>query len=965
MKTINKTINHLIAVLFITLSFPLLADSRSTRANITINNYDNGCDYGTYNYYIASAPGLGRIDVCSIVIDLNDKNFADKANLTNIHSFKTTNPNIQFVDIYPDGGDGISEQSIYGGTVRNTPSQLIDNVIIWGDSSCSDPNNFVRLNVPYIPISECQSISTECASVGINFQIKEGFPGGTIDMPNFRFIFKRVGSDPSQKEEGTSNISNTDDVLPCLGSPPIARFTASPYEGFEPLRITLDASASNDNGVIVSYQWSANGGPPFATGPVVVNDFTAGTYTITLTVTDDQGISATTQQVITVGSKSVVPPVARLTAYPHEGIEPLRVTLDASASTDDGIIVSYQWSADGGSPFATGPVVVNDFTAGTYTIALTVTDNEGLTATTQQAITVSSKPVVPPVARLTASPDQGLAPLRVTLDGSASTDDGTIVSYQWSADGGAPFATGPVVVNDFTAGTYTITLTVTDDQGLTGTATATITAEQPEPPPPSTGVGQAIILASGGAHRENTLFRYSNQFTQRMYRILTQRGFEDGDIHYINPWPPDIDLDGYPDDDRHDYKLFDPDKEIAAAFAQAAANLQAGQQFIFYLHGHARIDHFSVMPTLGYELSASRVRELLATLPVGVQQVIILNSCYSGSFMDELAGVDNRIVVSSTDDRSGDWSTQYGSFADTFLSNLRRAESVEQAFLYGLHTIAKDRRYFRNQTPWLDDDRDGMYTSNDGRLAAGAYIGVEGTRAAPAPSITLVHDRIVLSQNEASATLWVKVTPAQDQIHQVQAAIINPHFVAQDYQGQATDFTREDVDLIYNAAQKRYEIAYDGFFTAGTWQILYQAQGIDGAWSEIADGEVQAQGVASPATVKMMMNKGRYTAGEQLRLDMQVNGKMTADLYVAIVFPDGDYITIAHPLNFSWPNAIQAYQKNVEIAGQRTYPIMDFPLPGGIALGDYQACGVLVEAGNEPNNQANWVHIHCAGFEVY
>ncbi|HDN25776.1 MAG TPA: hypothetical protein ENG03_01505 [Thioploca sp.] len=76
------------------------------------------------------------------------------------------------------------------------------------------------------------------------------------------------------------------------------------------------------------------------------------------------------------------------------------------------------------------------------------------------------------------------------------------------------------------------------------------------------------------------------------------------------------------------------------------------------------------------------------------------------------------------------------------------------------------------------------------------------------------------------------------------------------------------------------------------------------------------------------------------------------------------HLTIEHPLNFSWPNVIQAYQKNVEIAGQRAYPIMNFPLPP-VASGNYQACGILVAAGNDPNNQANWVHIHCAGFEVY
>jgi hypothetical protein len=41
------------------------------------------------------------------------------------------------------------------------------------------------------------------------------------------------------------------------------------------------------------------------------------------------------------------------------------------------------------------------------------------------------------------------------------------------------------------------------------------------------------------------------------------------------------------------------------------------------------------------------------------------------------------------------------------------------------------------------------------------------------------------------------------------------------------------------------------------------------------------------------------------------------------------FISIAYPLNFSFPNAIQAYQTDVAI--------MDFPLPAHVPLGGYQA----------------------------
>jgi hypothetical protein len=85
--------------------------------------------------------------------------------------------------------------------------------------------------------------------------------------------------------------------------------------------------------------------------------------------------------------------------------------------------------------------------------------------------------LAPPTAAFTASPLSGAAPLAVSFDASASSDDGTIVSYAWDfGDGGT--GTGIQTAHTYSAGgKFTVTLTVTDDDGLTGRATATITVE--------------------------------------------------------------------------------------------------------------------------------------------------------------------------------------------------------------------------------------------------------------------------------------------------------------------------------------------------------------------------------------------------------------------------------------------------------------------------------------------------------
>ncbi len=255
---------------------------------------------------------------------------------------------------------------------------------------------------------------------------------------------------------------------------PTASFTATPT----PLAIAVNGSASTDpDGTIVSYAWDFGDGD-LGTGAAATHTYaTAGTYTVGLTVTDDDGATGTiTQQVIVPPVPVNQPPVASFTAV----TSPLAVAVNGSASTDpDGTIVSYAWDfGDGGS--ATGVTASRTYAApGTYTVALTVTDNQGATNTTSQPVVVpDTPPNGSPTAAFTAVP----SPLAVAVNGSASTDpDGTIVSYAWDfGDGGT--ATGVTASRTYAApGTYTVALTVTDNQGATNTTSQQVVV--PDTPP--------------------------------------------------------------------------------------------------------------------------------------------------------------------------------------------------------------------------------------------------------------------------------------------------------------------------------------------------------------------------------------------------------------------------------------------------------------------------------------------------
>jgi len=83
-------------------------------------------------------------------------------------------------------------------------------------------------------------------------------------------------------------------------------------------------------------------------------------------------------------------PVASFMATPPIGAETDTITFDASASSDDGWIASYDWDFDDGTT-GTGNVVQHTYSlVGTYAVTLTVTDNEGGIDTAQYTLEILS-----------------------------------------------------------------------------------------------------------------------------------------------------------------------------------------------------------------------------------------------------------------------------------------------------------------------------------------------------------------------------------------------------------------------------------------------------------------------------------------------------------------------------------------------------------------------------------------------
>ena len=260
---------------------------------------------------------------------------------------------------------------------------------------------------------------------------------------------------------------------------PVAAFSFTPTNPLINSWVQFSGSASSDpDGSIVNYAWNFGDGTTDS-GSVVWHRFTAaGIYTITLTVTDDDGASSTVSQTIQVGGAANVAPTAAFSLLPAVPSIGEWIRFDGSTSTDsDGSIASYQWSFGDGSAPVSGPIVYHQFTsAGTYVVSLTVTDDDGATDTASQTVYLGAAQQAP-VAQFSFAPAAPTVGVSVSFDASTSYDpDGLIVSYRWDLDGdGSDDAFVPTVNATYNSpGVAMVRLTVIDNDGLSSTSTQAV-----------------------------------------------------------------------------------------------------------------------------------------------------------------------------------------------------------------------------------------------------------------------------------------------------------------------------------------------------------------------------------------------------------------------------------------------------------------------------------------------------------
>lgn len=307
---------------------------------------------------------------------------------------------------------------------------------------------------------------------------------------------------------------------------PNAAFSFSPSTPQVGQTVLFDGTSSTDSdGTIIQYTWNFGDGST-GTGPVIAKQYAAqGSYSVTLTVQDNDGATDTATRAVTVASPNALP-VAAFTVDPTLPLVGTWVKFDGSASFDpDGAIASWNWNFGDGTTDA-GQVAFQQFAApGTYTVTLTVIDNKGASGTSTVQVSVQSANLSP-AAVLTYTPAAPGVGEWIRFDAAGSSDpDGTIVSYVWTYGDGSPPVTTTARDYDYhqyaAPGSYTATLTVTDDDGATDSTSRQVDVGIVAQPPVASftysplapTVGQPISLnGQASTDPDGTIVSYSWDF---------------------------------------------------------------------------------------------------------------------------------------------------------------------------------------------------------------------------------------------------------------------------------------------------------------------------------------------------------------------------------------------------------------------------------------------------------------------
>jgi gliding motility-associated-like protein len=216
----------------------------------------------------------------------------------------------------------------------------------------------------------------------------------------------------------------------------------------------------------VSWSWNFGDGSTSTMQNLSHTYSTIGQFNVTLTITNGAGCSSTITKAQYV---KIITPIVTIDSVPIGGCIPFSFTPTSTINDPKGI-ANYLWDfGDGNTSTVKNPTNIYSF-VGTYTVKLSVTTNDGCTASTITPAGV--KTGTPPISDFSATPLMQCVGLNIQFTDMSTSADGWLWDF---GDGGSATTQNPAHAYQ-TSSTFSVKLFATSN-GCPSTIPKTITVQ--------------------------------------------------------------------------------------------------------------------------------------------------------------------------------------------------------------------------------------------------------------------------------------------------------------------------------------------------------------------------------------------------------------------------------------------------------------------------------------------------------
>ena len=272
--------------------------------------------------------------------------------------------------------------------------------------------------------------------------------------------------------------------------------------------------SDRDAGTVSGYAWKRGATLLSTAKSFTYTPSTVGDHVLVLTVTDNEGASASDTMILHSLPIPNVAPTANAggnkSVYVNSGI-----LINGTASDSDGTVVSYQWREGALVIANSATFTYTPTTIGNHVLTLYATDDDGAVDTDTMVVASLEIPNVAPTANAGGN-KKIIVNTAVTIVGSGSDSDGSIVSYLWKEGTTVLSNSNSFSYTPTTVGNHTLTLTVTDDDGATDADTMMVTADNVPNVAPTANAGgnkvvyvnSSVIVTGSGSDSDGTIVSY-------------------------------------------------------------------------------------------------------------------------------------------------------------------------------------------------------------------------------------------------------------------------------------------------------------------------------------------------------------------------------------------------------------------------------------------------------------------------